>query len=511
VFSRLRVDPTDRWRSDPEPAIARQFDVASDATFDAGVTIRASQRLDDDTLAVLLGEPVRANDHLSGVPAARGAAAFDGDPATSWITSFGSPVGSAVNVRLDGTASSMIVTQPDGTFSPITALRVSDSAGSFDLQVSPAPGASLAFPRPVSLADATFEIIGADERTTLDRRFGETVVLPAAISEITFGTDGGEAPPAVAPVGEITADCSELLSIDGQPVGLSFTATAEQVLHGSPIDAAVCDSIELDAGTHVLESSTALTGFDVDQVVLAQPGVVDAAPAAAPTAALADSSRDSRTVEVSACPTGCWVVLGEGFNTGWPARTESGSLGEPVLVDGNANGWWLEPSTTPTTVTITWASQPFLNGALLASLLGVLAALALAVIDRRRDTDHELVADHPALRPWSTWGGGVVGPGTIVTATIASALLIGWKWGLVALVICVAVRFTHRPRLVAAIGFTLVVAAQLVVVAVVLRERPYPNAGWPVRFEWLHPWSLLGVVLLAAAALFARDSKATDE
>ena len=511
VFTRLRIDPTDRWRSDPEPTMVREFDVAAPATFDTSVTVRASQRLDDETLATLLGEPVRANDHLTGVPAARGAAAFDGDPATSWITSFGSPVGAAVNVRLDGTTSSATLTQPEGTFSPITALRVSDANGSFDLQVPAGPGATLTFPRPISLADATFEIIGADERTTLDRRFGEPVVLPAAISEITF--DGMS--PAIVPVAEITADCSELLSIDGAPVGLSFTATAAQILDGSPIDATVCGSIDLDAGTHVLESSTALTGFDVDRVVLEQAAPADASARPTgchtPTAELTESSRDSRTVEVSACPTGCWVVLGEGYNTGWSASTEGGSLGEPVLVDGNANGWWLEPTTESTTVTITWGSQPFLNGALIASLLGVLAALALALLDRRRESDDEMPADHPALVSWSAWVGGVVGPATIAVATVAGALLIGWMWGLIAGAICVAVRFTRRARLIGAIGFTLVIAAQLIVVVVVLRERPYPNAGWPVRFEWLHPWTLLGVVLLATATLFARDAKASDE
>ncbi|MET0911540.1 MAG: hypothetical protein ABWZ99_18890, partial [Ilumatobacteraceae bacterium] len=204
---------------------------------------------------------------------------------------------------------------------------------------------------------------------------------------------------------------------------------------------------------------------------------------------------------------GCWVVLGEGFNAGWSASTADGSLGEPVLVDGNANGWWLEPTTTPTTVTITWTAQPALNAALLASLGGVLVALALALFDRRREDDPTTTAPVPSLRRWSEWSGRALGAGTIVTAVVASALFIGWIWGAVAGLVCVAVRFTGRTRLLGVVGLGIVVAAQLVVVTVVLRERPYPNAGWPTRFEWLHPWTLLGVVLVSSATLFARDAR----
>ena len=70
--------------------------------------------------------PSRATAHLTGVPAARGAAAVDGDLATSWITPFGSPVGQALHLALDGTADSVSIAQPDGTFSPITQVRISD-------------------------------------------------------------------------------------------------------------------------------------------------------------------------------------------------------------------------------------------------------------------------------------------------------------------------------------------------------------------------------------------------
>jgi hypothetical protein len=50
-----------------------------------------------------------------------------------------------------------------------------------------------------------------------------------------------------------------------------------------------------------------------------------------------------------------------------------------------------------------------------------------------------------------------------------------------------------------------VVVAQCIVLVVVREDRPYPNAGFPVRFEWLHPWTLFGIVLLTCSALTRTD------
>jgi arabinofuranan 3-O-arabinosyltransferase len=77
----------------------------------------------------------------------------------------------------------------------------------------------------------------------------------------------------------------------------------------------------------------------------------------------------------------------------------------------------------------------------------------------------------------------------------------------VALLLGVPVIVLRRNRLLTAIGAALVLGASLVVVAVVRSDRPYPGAGWPVRFEWLHGWTLLGVVLLTVSTLFATDAR----
>ncbi|RLE20011.1 MAG: hypothetical protein DRJ50_11415, partial [Actinobacteria bacterium] len=95
-FTRLRTDPTDRWRSDPEPRMVREFDLSRGGDFDMSVTMRMDQRLEGEALTSLLRETATDNGHLTGVPTARGAAAVDGDPATSWITPFDRAVGSTL-------------------------------------------------------------------------------------------------------------------------------------------------------------------------------------------------------------------------------------------------------------------------------------------------------------------------------------------------------------------------------------------------------------------------------
>ena len=52
-------------------------------------------------------------------------------------------------------------------------------------------------------------------------------MLPAAVSEITF--DGTS--PAVTPAGDHVEECrDDLLQVDGAPVGLSFTASADAIV-----------------------------------------------------------------------------------------------------------------------------------------------------------------------------------------------------------------------------------------------------------------------------------------
>jgi arabinofuranan 3-O-arabinosyltransferase len=514
VFTRLRIDPTDRWRSDPEPELRRRFELAREVATAVEVSLRLDQRATGVVLADLLGEIVSDDGHLTGVPAARGAAAFDGDATTSWITPFERPVGPSVTYDGSGTTSSISVDQPGGETSAITRLVLTDEAGSVEVTV-PLPAttgepttADIVLPRPVSLSGLGIRIDGIEERTTLDRRFGEFVTVPAAISEIRF--DGSS--PTVTASSTVTADCrTDLLEIDGTPVGISYTADTATLLAGEILDVELCDApTSLAAGEHELISTSAeSTGLQIDRVVFTQPGGEPGADAASEVLVpdTVSSSSRRRVVEVPPCPDGCWIVLGEGFNTAWSATTDGGALGDPQLVDGNANGWYLEPSSEPRTVTMTWTAQRPVTVGLAVSFIAVLALLALVVLDRRRVTDPVVTGAPPLFVPAGETWGRTAALTTVVATVATSALLIGWAWALVACLALVPAVVVRRGRLVGWVGLAIVSGAGAVVTSVVRSERPYPNAGWPIRFEWLHGWTLLGVLLITCATLVASDAR----
>ena len=232
VFTRLRIDPTDRWRSDPEPALRRQFDGAERCRRSTRASRSAPTSAWTTTaLAELLGEPVAATDHLTGVPAARGAAAFDGDSATSWITSFGSPVGQSLSTSpLDGTAD-IRSRSPSrtGTFSPDH--RRSGSATRPDRSTSTSTDrrrrATLTFPR-------TIDLRRRDDRDHRSRRAhhrstGGSARRSCCRRRSPRSPSTARHPPAVAPGRrDHVEECrDDLLRSTAQPVGLSFTASTE--------------------------------------------------------------------------------------------------------------------------------------------------------------------------------------------------------------------------------------------------------------------------------------------
>jgi arabinofuranan 3-O-arabinosyltransferase len=513
VFTRLRVDPTDRWRSDPEPRLRRRFPLDRAVTAQFDVTARLDRRATGTVLADLLDEPVSDDGHLTGVPAARGAAALDGDATTSWITPFERPVGASVTFDRPGTASSISVDQPGGDTSPVTELTLTDASGSLELAV-PVPTtdgpstADIALPRPVSLSGLSIRIDGIEHRSTVDRRFGEPVTLPAAISEIRFD----DVSPAIRSSPTVTADCrTDLLEFDGSPVGVSFTVDADSLLAGEAIDVELCDPpSRLAPGEHELVASAgATTGLQIDRVTIRESLSVPRSEVIA--ADIVSSSSRQRVVEIPPCPDGCWAVLGEGFNTAWEATVDGDDLGEPQLVDGNANGWSLEPSTRSRTVTMSWTAQRPLSVGLALSSIAVVALLAIVVSDRRRDADDVGTEPSPRLVPIGDPWRRSTALITVAAAVGSSALLIGWGWALAAAVLLIPAVVVRRSRVVAWTGLSLVVGVATVVTVIVRSERPFPGAGWPVRFDWLHGWTLLGVLMITCATLFADDARRPPE
>ncbi len=509
VFTRLRAWPSDRWRGDPEPALVRELELSGARSFTPEVTVRLDQRASDDVLARLLGiTGGRASSRLTGVAGAAGWAATDGDGETAWITPFGQAVGSSLEVDAAGGERQLRITQPAGDYSPITEMRVRSGRDRWTIAVPPPDdgGSSVVeLPEPLRAGPVSLTITAAEPRITLDRRYGEPVQLPAAIAELSVGER------TVRPDRVDTGCRSDLLQIDGQPIALRVFAPVDRLLAGEGVAAVPCEAggVDLDAGVHRLTTAPgAFSGLTVDRVVLESGTAPPAASAPAATVTVTSSDRLSRHVVVDNCPDGCWLVLGEGFHESWSATTDAGDLGEPQLVDGGFNGWWIPPSDGPTAVTLSWTAQTPLNIALLLTLIAVLACIVLAVVDRRRDLvtapaepGFEFPGPRQSLRPLLIAGGAWI---------VAALLLVGPPWALLAAVGAAALVVLGRPRFVGVVTLGILVVIGAVMVWVVRDEHPFPDAGWPARFEELHGWGLFAAVSLLVTMAASADRNQRD-
>ncbi len=513
VFTRLREDPLNRWRDDPEHRLIRQFEVPGRGAFDATVTVRLSPRADDDVLADLLGtRGATADARMAGGVGSAAWNAVDGDLTTAWTSPFGDAVGATITVVVTGDElGTLRIQQPtDGRHSLITGITIgSPDGGNEELTVAP-PDADGVSTVDSALAigtgsTATITISSIAPRTTIDRRFAETTVLPVSIVELS-----GSAITVVPPINPATACRNDLVTLDGAPLAVQISAEDwVELIAGQPVDLHTCDgaALDLDAGTHLVESVDGRdVGLDIDRMVLSS-GTPSSA-TASPTVSVTRTNT-TRTATVAPCPDGCWLIMGEGYNRGWTADVSGHSLGRPTQVSGGFNGWWLPASTTPTTVTMTWEPQRRLDLALGASALAIVGCFVLLWRGRRRRNADEPVptVDPPAidarcLAPSGRRPAIVVGAALVV----ASGLVIAPTFALVALPFAIALVVLRRSVVLTASSVVVMGLLALLVLRRVLVYRYGPDAAWPGNFEDLHHWGLFVVVLLAAGALLPQGA-----
>jgi arabinofuranan 3-O-arabinosyltransferase len=300
-----------------------------------------------------------------------------------------------------------------------------------------------------------------------------------------------------------TAVCrADLVTFDGQPLTISVDAdTVSRLLAGEAVDVRPCDDSALNApaGRHrITTSAGTVTGIDVDRVVLRDAA---AAPVSieSPPQVTVDRTRTTRTATVTNCPTGCWLILGEGFNDGWQAQQGSTDLGPPRQISGGFNGWWLPGADSPVTVTMTWEPQRTMWIGMIVALLAVLACALLIWRDRAR-TDMTVPS-----APTPDWPPSPVGRRQSVIAAAAlvalACLTISPKYGLIAAVVGIAMVVLRRPVVAGAAALVLMAGLAGLIVRRQLRYRLVANPSWPAAFDDLHRLGLLVVVLLLACTV----------
>ena len=510
VFQRDRVRATNRWRADPEPSLRRRFDLAVPLTGQLVATVRLAARADDATLDALSGTSgPTADRRLVGVPGARGAAAFDGDPGTAWTSPFALGLGSSLLVEVVESPSSTVeLLQPvDDLHSPITELTIRTARG--DEAVIPVPtpdeaGSSL-LQVPIDLAgEVTITVSGVAARDTVDRRYGDVVELPVSIRELTglqVRRSSSDAP--------VCRD--DLLQIDGRDVPLRIDHGA--LLRGEAVTATTCtgEPVELDAGQRQLTTRPGrYTGIDVDTVSIGTSGARTTAQGEARIAARA-ITRDSPTAwsaYLTPCPEGCWLLLRQGFNRGWTAAIAGEPLGEPRQLDGGINGWWVDPFDAALEVSMSFAPQRTLRLGLAVSALTALLCLALVAVPRRRSSDLATVPLPTLEVPWAASRPGRARLAA-VGLVVAAPALIAPIWVLPALVAAGAVWWRRHARLSALAAWSGIGAFAAVIALRQLRNGFTANAGWPAIFAGYHRPMLFCCILLAVMAASADDDPVT--
>ncbi len=457
VMTRLRS-----WqrpaRDDEEPVMRRQFTLPSARSFELSGAARISAYAPDEAIDWALGQSVpewngapnspaagewvaRSCGRLPGALNARAASAFDDDPATVWQPGLGTSKDCWVELELPSAVTldhldvdwvndahhsqpaELLVTLDDS--SPIS-VDIGDVAPSTTLGTTSRTRVSF----PPTTARTVRVAIAATKRTTTFEYFSESrLELPVALADIAVGDF---IVPSPGPATNYVCR-DDLLAIDGAPVWISVvgsTADASALDRGALAIKTCGDHsgpLELTAGEHTIESRLGrVTGVDIDRLILrsAAGGTAFGSSATASSdntaagaaanqnpaagAVLRTKEHGSSRIDValdstqnadSSAP--YWLVLGQSWNKGWTAKVAGGrDLGEPVLINGYANGWLIEPERDGSTprVELEWTPQRAVSLALRISGLAILVALALVVWGRPRGRSYQ---PSRAVAQWS--------------------------------------------------------------------------------------------------------------
>jgi arabinofuranan 3-O-arabinosyltransferase len=552
-FTRQRQDPTDTTRQDEEQRLLRLVDLPTGRSFALEGEARLYRRTPTYVIDETLGRPhdgsvtwARASSNLNG-NLQTASAAFDGDPSTAWTSVRSNPDNEWVEVNLTApvTISSLPLTViADGRHSVPTEVELivdGVDQGRLELpELEDAPvlnapaTVDLPLDEPVTGQSFRVRMAGVRKITTHDWISDRLVDQPAAIAEI-----GLPAPTIPALPARYDSGCrSDLLAVDGQPVPVRVAGPMADALAGDALPLTTCDgaALALDEGEHEIATAQGQdAGLNVDGLVLRSGAGGSATPAgsgtlvgeaatgpvpSSPAIEVTSDDHDRATAEVTGATPGepFWLVLGQSFNPGWQARVDGRSLGEPVLVDGFANGWLVTPDDASFSVDMRFTPQGRVDIAMWISIAAALLCLILVVRRPRK------VINAPAseAEPYSSvlafrYDGALpsrrtavwTGVGVFVLSWILAGPWVGLAIGIAAGI--GARHETFRRYLLLASPIALGLCA-LYVLYIQARWDPTPSFDWPIEMRRPHPIGWIAVLALVADAVVDRvwQARRTD-
>ena len=321
---------------------------------------------------------VRASSAYTADPEDQARSAFDGNPATTWVSGPDNPH-PWLRIRWPHPrwVSQLTIQRPPGASGLLQVLVTGGGRQVRGGQVG--PGGVLRF-RPLRTSVVTLRFTPAQ--------------IPVQISDVSIPG----VVPLFAPQGALRLPCGDgpLVEVNGKLVPTQVTGTFADLLTARPMRFTACKAVTLAAGSNrVVEPAADL--FDIQDVVLsssaARAQLSAARPAARPARVLAWTSQ-RRTIRV-ATAVRSFLVVPQNVNAGWQA-TLGGRRLRPVRLDGWEQAWLL-PAGSSGTVTLTYLPNTIYQRALAGGLaaLVLLGLLALRV-GRRRGRVAPVAAVAPA-------------------------------------------------------------------------------------------------------------------
>ncbi|MEZ5141941.1 MAG: alpha-(1-_3)-arabinofuranosyltransferase family protein [Acidimicrobiales bacterium] len=420
LFTRLRSNPAEPVRSDEEPEMTRAVSVPTTRGFGVGGTARLSASSAETTIDALLGLPdatqggvtATSSARLPSDPAQRASAAFDGDPTTAWTSIYDKQEGHWLKVDLPAPVTFDhldLQLVADYIHSVPTRLRIeADGQPAAVVDIPPVEAkverghtVPVTVPTPpITGRSFRFIIDDVEDFSTKDWYTDRPIVTPVSIAEI--GIPGVRTQQA-DPTAVFDTGCrGDLARTDDQPLWLRITGSVDDALHGRPLTVTPCGptaaGTSLTAGEHVLRTTPGrVSGIDLDRLVLssAAGGAPEAEPTSAspvppgtvvPATSVTASGRVDATVRATGAARPFWLTLGQSWSTGWKATVNGRDLGPPQVINGFANGWYVDPTALGTgpdlDVRLVWGPQRIVWIAVAVSVAGVLAGLALLFFAR---------------------------------------------------------------------------------------------------------------------------------
>ena len=557
LLERARSNPLQSGRRDEEQSMVRAFELPTARSFTLAGDARLSAYADEDLLDSLLGIPgaedagvtATSSAYVQGLLSTRAYAAVDGDRTTAWQTPFGEPsvIGSWIQVQTPEpvTVDHLDLTLlADGRHSVPRRLRIEGEDGEARIVEIPPlrggdePGATMAVPVDFEpLTTSRLRVTVEDvERVFSNEYYSEQpTVRPVGVAELGIPGVRASSMPEQLP-----DTCrQDLLDVDGRPVGLRVQGSTAEALARGALAVEPCGdgaaALALGRGDHLLGAAQGKrTGIDLDRLALrSEPRRAPEPVAPPPTIEVTGEGRSSVDVDVRGATEPFWLVLGQSDNQGWTASVDGGdSLGHSELIDGFANGWYVDPQgRADFSVSLEWEPQRGVWVALALSALFVLLCLGLAVVGwrraRARVPEGAVAGAGPALPELASplsfpRGAGRLRPvGAAVLAVgagVVGAVLVTPLVGVVVLaIVALALRLGRRGRALLTLG---AVAAILPAVGFVVARQAWHGGvradfTWPTAFDLSHFLAWVALLLLAtdvaAELVLRRDAARTDQ